>query len=344
MLAPRKVRRNSVDEHMSNDPPVNSQSPTPSQPVRHRRLKWLLIYGAVLTVCVVFYIYFWLLHLEGEGPAGPNVSREPFKSQWSERPVVLLGLGDSITAGYGASPGHSYFDMIEINSDDDFDEMQGLCLSAVLPNLTSHNASRSGSTSLEHADWHLPEIEPYPEDVFGIIVVSTGGNDIIHNYGKSPPREGAMYGATLEQAAPWIRNYEERLDGILDGLASKFPGGCHIFLLNIYDPTDGVGDIDHFGLPAWPDGIKIHAAYNEIIANACEERDDTTLIDIHSEFMGHGIRAKQFWQSYYDAVDTGYWYYPNIEDPNDRGYDAIRRLCLIEMARVLPELLSQPAR
>jgi len=27
----------------------------------------------------------------------------------------------------------------------------------------------------------------------------------------------------------------------------------------------------------------------------------------------------------------------NIEDPNDHGYDAIRRLFLIEMARVLGE-------
>ena len=29
------------------------------------------------------------------------------------------------------------------------------------------------------------------------------------------------------------------------------------------------------------------------------------------------------------------WYHVNLEDPNERGYDAIRRLFLIEMARVL---------
>lgn len=309
-------------------------------PIKHRRLKWILTYGVVLSVCVVFYIWFWLLHPEGEGPAGPDVAREPFESVWAERPIVLLGLGDSMTAGYGASAGHSYFEMIESNPEDDWPEMQGICLSEVFPHLTVKNAAISGSTSLEHADRHLSRIETYGDDVFGIVFVSTGGNDIIHNYGKSPPREGAMYGATLEEAEPWIANYEQRLEDILDGIGAKFPGGCHIFLLNIYDPTDGVGDIDHYGLPAWPDGIRIHAAYNQIIADACETRDDTTLIDIYAEFLGHGIRARQFWQSYYDSDDPGCWYYENIEDPNDRGYDAIRRLCLIEMARVLPDLLQ----
>lgn len=309
-------------------------------PRKHRRLKWILIYGVVLTACALFYIYFWLLHPEGEGPAGPAVAREPFASIWSERPIVLLGAGDSMTAGYGASSGHSYFEMIATNPEDDWPEMEGLCLSSMFPNLTSKNAAISGSISIEHVDRHLPRNETYDDDVFGIIFVSTGGNDIIHNYGKSPPREGAMYGATLEEAQPWIANYEQRLTAILDGLGEKFPGGYHIFLLNIYDPTDGVGDIDHYGLPAWNDGIKIHTAYNQIIADACDARGDTTLIDIHAEFMGHGIRARQFWQSYYDADDPGYWYYENIEDPNDRGYDAIRRLSLIEMARVLPELLQ----
>jgi hypothetical protein len=30
-----------------------------------------------------------------------------------------------------------------------------------------------------------------------------------------------------------------------------------------------------------------------------------------------------------------YWYYFNLEDPNDRGYDALRRLFLLQMAEVL---------
>ncbi len=323
-----------------------AKNPAPSQSPPKRRscwLKWLLIYGAVLIGCVGFYVYFWLLHPEGEGPAGPAVSREPFASVWSERPVVLLGFGDSITEGYGASAGHSFFAMLETNPADDFAEMVGVCLTAVLPHLTSENKAVSGSTSIEHIEHHLPRIETYSEEMFGVIVVTTGGNDIIHLYGRTPPREGAMYGATLAEARPWIENYEQRLDAMLDGLGSKFPGGYHIFLLNIYDPTDGIGDIRHTGLPAWSDGIKLLAEYNAIISEAAEMRDDTTLVDIHAEFLGHGIHSRQFWRSFYRSDDPGYWYYLNLEDPNDRGYDAIRRLCLIEMARVLPELLNAEA-
>ena len=33
--------------------------------------------------------------------------------------------------------------------------------------------------------------------------------------------------------------------------------------------------------------------------------------------------------------DPYHWYFHNIEDPNPRGYDAIRRLFLLEMIRCL---------
>ena len=35
---------------------------------------------------------------------------------------------------------------------------------------------------------------------------------------------------------------------------------------------------------------------------------------------------KQFWRPFYDSSDPHYWFYDNVEDPNDRGYDAIRRI------------------
>ena len=170
--------------------------------------------------------------------------------------------------------------------------------------------------------------------------MTTGGNDIIHNYGQTPPHEGAMYGATFEQASPWIANFEVRLGGILDSVAAHFPGGCAIFLANIYDPTDGIGDTINAGLPRWPDGLRIHAAYNRIIAGAAEQRDDVFLVDMRGEFLGHGIHSRQFWQPFYHSEDPGYWYFDNLEDPNDRGYDALRRLFLHEMSHTLPVIFD----
>jgi hypothetical protein len=56
-------------------------------------------------------------------------------------------------------------------------------------------------------------------------------------------------------------------------------------------------------------------------------------VDIHGAFLGHGIHCIQFWRPHFDWHDPHYWFYVNLEDPNERGYDVIRRLFLIEMAK-----------
>lgn len=269
----------------------------------------------------------------GEGPAGPPVPAQAFGHIWTKRPVLLLGLGDSITAGFGARPGRSYFDLLKANPPDDAPEMKGVNLSTVFPKLRAVNRAVSASTSLDHLRGQVERLEVASPDTLGIVVITTGGNDIIHNYGRTPPREGAMYGATLAQAQPWIDAYETRLEQILDGIEARFPGGCHIFLGNIYDPTDDVGDAENAGLPAWPDGLAIHRAYNKIIADCAKARPNVHLVNIHDAFLGHGIHCTERSRKHYRADDPHYWYYENLEDPNERGYDAIRRLFLLEIAR-----------
>ncbi len=147
-----------------------------------------------------------------------------------------------------------------------------------------------------------------------------------------------MYGATWEQALPWIEGFGQRLETIISGINERFPGGCHIFLANIYDPTDGVGDIKRAGLPPWPDGLKILRAYNEMINRCTVAHPNVHIIDVHQAFLGHGIHCAEFWSRHYHARDPHYWYYYNLEDPNERGYDAIRRLFLNEMAKLAPTL------
>jgi len=64
-------------------------------------------------------------HPVGSGPAGPAVDAAPFRQAWSKQPVVLLGLGDSVTAGYGAAPGRSYFELLARNDDTLYPDMAG---------------------------------------------------------------------------------------------------------------------------------------------------------------------------------------------------------------------------
>lgn len=270
----------------------------------------------------------------GHGPAGPPVARKIFQQPWTRRDVLLLGLGDSVTDGFGARKGYGYFDRLHTNPSDEFPDMQGIALHAVFPNLQVTNLAVSGSTSFEHVEKQLPRLPMAGSNILGIVVLTTGGNDLIHNYGRTPPRQEAMYGATWEQAQPWIGGFERRLESIQTEINSRFPGGCYIFLANIYDPTDGVGDIHRAGLPEWKDGLRILEAYNNVIRKVAEQRKNVRLVDFYSTFRGHGIHCVQFWQPGYDWHDPHYWYHVNLEDPNERGYDAIRRLCLNEMAKI----------
>lgn len=309
---------------------------------RSRRLVGIILAGSMLVALGAFYRHYWLIHPVGSGPAGRAVDRSLFEMTWTDRPVVLLGLGDSVTDGFGASGGRSYFERLVKNPTDEFDDMLGINLRVVIPNLEVHNLAMSGTTSQELVDYQLPRLSDVDGTAFGIVVMTTGGNDIIHNYGQTPPHEGAMYGATFEQAVPWIANFETRLGGILDVVTQHFSSGSAIFLANIYDPTDGIGDTVNAGLPCWPDGLRIHAAYNRVIADAAQHRRNVFLVDMRGEFLGHGIHSRQFWQAFYNSEDPGYWYFDNLEDPNDRGYDALRRLFLHEMSATLPIIFDPP--
>ena len=310
-------------------------TPVKTSPRRNRRLVLLVAWGIALVGITLGYRHFRYARPIGVGPAGPAVPMEDFAKPWSDRPVVLLGLGDSVTQGLGASPGHTYFQLLTKNPKDEFADMQGRSLSQVLPQLTPVNLAISGTTSIECVEHQLPKLTPHDTDTFGIVVMTTGGNDLIHNYGRTPPREGAMFGARTGEIGEWVTRFDGRLEQIAHRIRETFPGGRHLFIANIYDPTDGSGDIEHAGLPAWPDGVQVVAAYNEALAKFADRHPDVTLVDMRGAFLGHGIHCTQFWHPHYRTDDPHYWYWDNLEDPNDRGYDAIRRLFLLEITREL---------
>ena len=270
---------------------------------------------------------------QGKGPAGPAVASALFAEPGSTKKVVLLCISDSVTAGYGSTRGHSYVDMLIKQPDNDDPALKDCTLTKAFPTLTIVRKAISGSTSFDLTA-QIPK-KPYDADTLGIVVMTSGGNDLIHNYGRSEPNERAMYGATWEQAQPWLPGYATRLDDAAKRLEQLFPGGFHLFIANIYDPTDGVGDIASAGLPAWPDGLKILTAYNELIAAFAKKHPQVHAVDMRGLFLGHGIHCTDARQVHYCAEDPHYWYFRNLEDPNDRGYDALRRLFLNRIAAEL---------
>jgi len=59
------------------------------------------------------------------------------------------------------------------------------------------------------------------------------------------------------------------------------------------------------------------------------------LVDVHKVMLGHGIHCRHHDNPNYHEDDPTYWYYFNLEDPNRRGYDAIRRAFLNAMIEAL---------
>ena len=278
----------------------------------------------------------------GTGPAGPEVAAVAFARTWSERPVVLLSLGDSVSTGYGAPRGHGYFELIRENADETYPEMAGIELARVLPNLRPVRKASNSTNSIEHLR-EITALPIYGPETFGIVCITTGGIDLIHYYGKAEPQEGAMYGASWQQAEPWVANFRARLDEMILALKEKFPGGCAVMLATIYEPTDGVGDIENAGplfwLPAWPDGKRVHGAFNDALRDCAAVHDHVHLVDMHGVMLGHGIHCQDRTNEHYNADDPTYWFYVNLEDPNRRGYDAIRRVFLngiVDALRVEP--------
>ncbi len=81
-----------------------------SKPRTVRKCLWIMLGGIVLLASGLFYYDAFLVHPQGKGPVAIAV-KSPNGSPLAE-PVVLIGIGDSVTAGFGARPGWGYFDRL----------------------------------------------------------------------------------------------------------------------------------------------------------------------------------------------------------------------------------------
>ena len=78
---------------MHSDEPTHVEALPAKRSGSGKRLKKLLLIGAILFAGFWGFKYFWLEHPVGSGPAGPPVPQEAFASAWSHRDVLLIGLG-----------------------------------------------------------------------------------------------------------------------------------------------------------------------------------------------------------------------------------------------------------
>ena len=147
--------------------------------LKTKRILLVLLTGVGLILLVAGGLFFRFARPTGSGPAGPAVDRTAFSTPWTTRHVLLVGLGDSVTAGFGARKGYSYFDRLTANPLDEFADLRGICLAAVLPKLEFTNLAVSATTSSELLRRELNRLPTNAPEIFGLIVLTTGGNDII---------------------------------------------------------------------------------------------------------------------------------------------------------------------
>ena len=80
--------------------------------------------------------------------------------------------------------------------------------------------------------------------------------------------------------------------------------------------------------------MKVLRIWNAAIAQVCAEYPNVHMVDLHTPFLGHGIHCTDRRNPNYRPDDPHYWYFENLEDPNDRGFDAVRRAFMLEMIKV----------
>jgi lysophospholipase L1-like esterase len=134
-----------------------------------------------------------------------------------------------------------------------------------------------------------------------LITLTAGGNDLL-----------ALLGASESEGRAGVRQILENLEAIVAATRKHLPRAT-VLVANVYDPTDGTGDLESTRLRAremrWLDD------FNAGVERLCHARE-TRLIDLHRHFAGHGRSAP--------AHDRWYWSGSLIE-PGVVGASEIRR-------------------
>ncbi len=149
--------------------------------------------------------------------------------------TLLVNIGDSHAAGYYASAGNSYKALLVKNNDLLYPTHKGKDLSTLFPGIKVVDKSKSGAKTSEI----LKQAKSVSGNPVGntLVVMSAGGNDFNESVTTMlmPAAVAQKATANLKQIAAHFAN------------KGKFPGTVTIVMLNIYDPTDGMGNIPNKG-------------------------------------------------------------------------------------------------
>lgn len=275
----------------------------------------------------ILWLPLWILGIAHCGSSDPNDAQNNDDEQTlntnhstrSQLPVRMIVMGDSISAGVGASVSSlSYASLLWQNNDsvypDDADSDLTSEFSSTLPRIS---VAVPGATTADVRTSQIRNLEAQldmPVQGHTVVVLTAGGNDAL----------GAFFNITGPALDSAIANIRAISEYFKDG--DKYPDGVTIFIANLYDPGDDEdyiqGCFNNMHRPGMAAGLEV---WNQRYLELAAEEGFVVIDDLH-HFKGHGFHHNNPDNPNYDAEDPSLWFISDCIHPNDRGHVELRNL------------------
>jgi lysophospholipase L1-like esterase len=270
-----------------------------------------------------------------EGPADPHANSYIPAGYGAANPSRIVFLGDSITAGVGASKDSlAYPELLVEDTSNKWSDFADLDLESMYGDVPVVDGSKGGATSGSVMTQQLDDLEGllggYPVTGETIVVFTVGGNDM--QEALNP------FADANEIAQATLFNFGAIVDELQD--PAKFPDGVYVYATNVYEPTDGRGQTDgcFLGFDFSAD-LPVLDQFNDDLRAMAEDKG-FSVVDLRGHFGGHGWNHTDSSLPTHDPDDPSVWLDADCIHPNDRGHHEVRRLFHAAIAGIdLPLLL-----
>lgn len=174
---------------------------------------------------------------------------------------------------------------------------------------------------------------PETRELVNLVVITSGGNDL------SSLTQAAIDGATEDmlwaQIEDAVQLKREAVQWLKD--PAEFPNGTHVVFANLYEFTDGTGDVmacDVSGLAGFdqpvpaPDQLADMVVWAEEQYMAIATETGTDMIFLLESFCGHGFNADDPTAPCYRGPNTEVWFDLTCIHPNPTGHQQIADMFL----------------
>ena len=253
------------------------------------------------------------------GTRGPQGALPPALASNPPGSGLYIALGDSLSAGIGASDASTTF--------------VGLVHASLGPSVALENLGVPGATSQDlidngSLDRAAQQIEQRnrdsdPANDVQLVTLEIGGNDLLGIYfslvqtGACPDLEASLSDQRCTGALRTAyEGFRPNLTAALDRLREADPT-LPILLLTLYNPFDylpGIGDLGDLSLEGQPD-TPFPDGLNDIIREIAQGRDGVTVVDVFPLFQNRSLELVS----------------PDGIHPNDAGYQVMADAVISEL-------------